>query len=347
MKILFVGLGSIGQRHLQNIIFLQKKIEKIIGERLVLYNLKSGKKLRRVISNGLVTGGSFQDYYKINTIYDLVTAKKLCPDVVFVTNPSSFHIKTALTFALLGSNLFIEKPLGSRLTGVSHLIKTINDKRLINMVGYQTRFNPVVNKVKNYINKNRSKLIAASFRWHTYLPSHHRYENYSKGYAARRSLGGGVILGLIHEIDLLYFLLGVPKNALAVGGKFSKLDMNVEDTTKILMEYSERQNKFLVDLSLSYCQTFEQRDFILQFEKTTVIVDLIKNVALIYNKNGNLYKKITTNLSRNELFQREIIHFFRSIAKHKKTICDVEEALVSLNLALEFKNLLKQEKPKL
>ncbi|HJY98751.1 MAG TPA: Gfo/Idh/MocA family oxidoreductase [Patescibacteria group bacterium] len=338
MKILFVGLGSVGQRHLQNILTLRPKIEKIVGEKIELYSFYSGTARRSVIKNGKVKKvKDFDAYYRIKTLPSLATAMKTSPEVVFITNPSSLHVKTALLFAGLGSNLFIEKPLGTEHKGLDKLTDVIRKKRLVTMVGYQTRFNPVVGWVKDYVNKNFGKLNNASFVWHTYLPSHHTYENYSQGYAARKDLGGGVIMGLIHEVDLIYHLLGLPSNITAAGGKFSDLSIDVEDTAKMLMKYRKNQKHFIVSLSLSYSQTHEVRGFVLQFNDATVSVDLIANKATLHSSKGKTIKVIKTKMERNDLFQEEVLHFFRCLSENSNTGIDVEEGIKSTKLALEFK----------
>ena len=39
-----------------------------------------------------------------------------------------------------------------------------------------------------------------------YLPDWHSYEDYRKSYFSRKDLGGGVLLTLIHEIEIRYLL---------------------------------------------------------------------------------------------------------------------------------------------
>lgn len=342
MKVLVVGLGSIGQRHLQNIISLQPKIEKIVDEKIELFSLRSNLTSRKVIRDGSVIKiNNFDTYYNLKTLTSLSSAINISPDVVFITNPTSLHVKMAEVFASLGSHLFIEKPLDSKKTGVDNLIKIVKEKKLVTMVGYQTRFNPLIRELKRYLDKNSKKTVSASFAWHTYLPHHHKYEDYSKGYAAKRSLGGGVIMGLIHEIDLIYYFFGLPNRVSAFAGKLSELKMDVEDTAKILMKYTKNSREFIVDLSLSYAQMHEERGFTLRLDDSTVVTDLVNNKTIIYNKDGKVAKKMRTSIERNDLFKNEIIHFFKCIANNRNTGIDISDALESLKIALASKKSVK------
>ena len=55
------------------------------------------------------------------------------------------------------------------------------------MVGFQPRFHPAVILTKKIINtKKYGKVKTAYFDNLTHLPSHHPYEDYSKGYAAKK-----------------------------------------------------------------------------------------------------------------------------------------------------------------
>ncbi len=343
MKILFVGLGSIGQRHLQNIKKLQKK--KIIKDNIQLFGLIRDVDVHRVIKEGKrFEVKNIAEYYNIKTTKSLKEAKKIKSDIVFIANPSIFHIKTALEFGKEGSNLFIEKPLGNSLDKLDELQKVIKRKKLISMVGYQTRFDPLIKSVKQIIEKNFKKIITASFEWNTFLPSHHKYEDYSKGYAARKDLGGGAVLGLIHEIDLIYYLFGLPKKLLAVGGKLSDFKMDIEDTVMSILEYKIDQKLISVYLNLSYAQTKEVRKFKIQFTDKTLFVDLLKNKYELYNEKGDLVKEKKDKTERNDLFVKEISYFLDCVRKGKDTFLNVAEGRKSLELALKIKESMKIKK---
>ncbi len=344
MKSLFIGLGSIGQRHLQNL--------KEIDESMELYALRhaGSSNKNNVIKNGKCTEvKSLADYYGIKVVETLEDAKDIKPDIVFVTNPSSCHVKSAMDFAKIGSHLFIEKPLCDSLEGLDELEKMVCDKKLVTMVGYQTRFNPMIDKLlKTVVKKNLDSVISASFEWNTFLPSHHKYENYSKGYAARKDLGGGVALGLIHEIDLIYHVFGMPDKLLAVGGKLSDLKMNADDTLMCIMKYKVDcgfyEKSVPVYLNLSYAQTKETRNFRIQFVENTLLVDMDKNHYILFGKNDEVVFQYKGDFERNGLFVKELTYFLDCVKTKKDTSINVSEGRKSLELALKIKESMKNEK---
>ena len=121
-------------------------------------------------------------------------------------------------------DFFVEKPakfVSSK--NIKFFNKEIKNKKLITMIGFQQRFNPIIEDIKNIIRKNTlGPIINADFLWHTYLPDHHRYENYKQSYAAKKELGGGVTYSLIHEIDLIQLFLGMPKSVIAIKNSVKK-----------------------------------------------------------------------------------------------------------------------------
>ncbi len=334
MKILFIGLGSIGQRHLQNLRRISND-----NELFALRKFNTDK-----IINNFKTFDvkSLSEFYGIKTVYSLEEAKKIKPDVVFITNPTSQHIKIALDFARVGSHLFIEKPLGSDLKYLDELQRVISQKKLITMVGYQTRFNPIIKKVKKIIQKNLKKIISASFEWNNFLPLYHQYENYSESYAAKESLGGGVTLTLIHEIDLIYNLFGLPEKIFAWGGKLSNLKINTEDTIMSILKYKLVGRNIFIYLNLSFAQTKETRKFKIQFTDLTLFVDLLENSYELYGQKGNLIEKHKENILRNDLFVNELSYFLECLKKQKNTFIGVDEGRKSLEIALKIKKLISE-----
>ena len=108
MKALFLGLGSIGQRHLQNF----KKLVPVESE--VIAHRSSDKNL--VIVDGTATQcHSLADYYNLKEYSSFSEAIEQAPDISFICNPSNLHLASAIRLAGIGSNLFIEKPVATAI----------------------------------------------------------------------------------------------------------------------------------------------------------------------------------------------------------------------------------------
>ena len=153
----------------------------------------------------------------------------------------------AIKFAKINSHLFIEKPLGRSQRLEKKLFKIINKKKLITMVGYQSRYHPLVIKLKKIIDQKRyGKIIYGNFNFLTYLPNFHKYEDYKLSYAAQKKLGGGVIDGLIHEIDLISYFFGLPIKYNSFKNNSKIIGINADETFNSLMRFKNQNNFFEV-----------------------------------------------------------------------------------------------------
>lgn len=96
MKVLMVGLGGIGQRHVRNLRTLLGSDVEIIAYR--------ARRLRHVLTDRLQIepGSDLEEKYQIRAYEDLDQAIAQDPDIVFICNPSSLHIPVALSAAKAG-----------------------------------------------------------------------------------------------------------------------------------------------------------------------------------------------------------------------------------------------------
>jgi predicted dehydrogenase len=117
------------------------------------------------------------------------------------------------------------------LDGVDALVDTVERRGLVAAVGCQLRFHPCLLRLRALLAGGAvGRIVAVRVAVGEYLPGWHPYEDYRGGYAARRDLGGGVVLTLVHELDYVYWLFGLPRRLWAVGGHLSRLELDVEDT---------------------------------------------------------------------------------------------------------------------
>ena len=126
-------------------------------------------------------------------------------------------------------------------------------------MGFQFRFHPLLKTVKKMLLKKEiGNVVSASFVNGEYLPNWHKYENYSSSYASKKVLGGGCILTQIHEIDYAIWLLGKPNTLFAVGDNLSKLKIDVEDSTQILLNNQKEKKITSFDFTKLSSNTFKE-----------------------------------------------------------------------------------------
>lgn len=315
MKILVVGYGSIGKRHIQNLLLIPKT------EVIVL--------TKQTIRDSLLKKCTVY-----NSIEKCISER---PTIAIISNNTSEHIPISLRLAKEGIHLFIEKPLSHNLAKVKELQKITKSKKLITMIGCNLRFHPCIIKIKELIdNKNVGQILSVQVESGSYLPNWHPYEDYSKSYASRNDLGGGVILTCIHEIDYLYWFFGMPISLISQSGKFSKLKIDTEDLSSSIIHF---QKNILTELHLDYFQLPEIRRCKIIGTKGTIMWDSASNLVKLYNPEKNIWIKILqiVKYDRNTMYVDELKYFLNCVASRKQTINTINDGIKTLRIALSIK----------
>jgi predicted dehydrogenase len=336
MKILIVGLGAIGQRHLRN-------LRKLMGSDLEILAYRFRNK-SIVLTDDLKIEKdvTLEEKYNIHSYSDLDQSLAQKPDIVFVCNPSSFHMPTALKAAQAGCHLFIEKPLSHNLDHVDELINLVENQKTKAVVGYQMRFNPCLQLLRSILQKEMiGQVLSVRAEVGEYLPGWHGYEDYRHTYAALQDQGGGAILSQIHELDYLFWMFGLPRSIYARGGHLSSLEIDVEDMVEILMECEQNEHLIPVSVHLDYLQRPGHRICELIGDHGKILVNLGTLTLDIYDGQGRQVEAASfAGFQRNQMFMDELNQFLLSLNGASASLVSLQEAAQSLRIAMAAKESL-------
>ena len=313
MNALVVGYGSIGKRHIQNLLSIsdydiiicskQKKPKSINKKRCTFV---------KTLEEGLLHN----------------------PTIAFVTNVSSEHIETSILLANAGCHVFIEKPLSNSLKNTKKLLDIVKKEKLVTLMGCNLRFHSCIKKIKSLLEqKTIGEIISVQSECGTYLPEWHPNENYSNSYAARDDLGGGVVLTCIHELDYLYWFFGEIKEVFSITGKFSDLKIKSSDLSAIILKF---KNNIIGEVHLDYFQRPEFRSCKIIGTKGTIYWNSVNNEVKIFDikkKKWIIALKIK-NYDKNEQYLNELFHFLNCVKKKEKSINDLTQGIETLKIAL-------------
>jgi predicted dehydrogenase len=337
MKALIVGLGGIGQRHTRN-------LRALIGDRveIIAHRVRG---LTHVVTPtlGVDRDRNVEEEYGIRTFSDLAEALAQKPDFALICNPSSLHVPAALACVEAQCDIFVEKPLSDSMRDLDALLRLVKERKAIAMVGYQLRFHPCLEALSRTVKSGiLGSLLAIRATVGEYLPNWHAYEDYRQMYASRADLGGGVVLSQIHEIDYLYSLFGIPSRVFALGGHWSDLEVDVEDTVSTLMECSFDGRSLPVQLHQDYLQSPPSRQCEVIGDHGRVLMDLL-NLTVTVFKRGSPSPDVQAfpDFERNRLFLDELAHFLDCVKSRKKPIVDLHDGMQSLRMALAVKESIR------
>ncbi|KAA0280042.1 MAG: gfo/Idh/MocA family oxidoreductase [Chloroflexi bacterium] len=309
MKYLIAGLGSVGRRHMRNLIAL--------GETdIVLYRTH-----KATLPDDELEG------HPVET--DLIEAlRKHKPDAVIVSNPTSMHLDVAITAAETGCAILLEKPIAASMERVDVLQKAVQKSGSKVLVAFQFRFHPGMVKTKELIQTGEiGRVVSASVHFGEYLPAWHPWEDYRKGYAARSDMGGGVVATQCHSLDYLPWLVG--KKVESVWGfaaKLSDLEVTADDTSKIGLRF---EGGALGSLHLDYNQQPPEHEFRVIGTNGTIKWNLADGSARIYRtekKDWDVFP-LPAGWERNVMFQEQTRHFIDIVEGKAAPSCTLEDGV--------------------
>ena len=294
MKIGIIGLGSIGQRHLNCL--------KELGymDICALRTNKGSIKSLPDDSSHVKEFFSYKDFF----------SNKL--DGVIISNPTSLHMGSLKRCLEKKVHVLLEKPIADSMAQLKP-VENLNVSRV--MVAFNLRHNEMINSVRKFIKSGKlGRVYKADLYCGQYLPSWHPYADYSKEYYSIRNMGGGAIRTLSHEIDLMHYFFEKPAELVASVEQLSGMDINVDDNAYLLCRNSKN---FLVNVELDYFNPIAARSGTIFASKGKLaysITSSSNSTAQFVDNGGNsrlLYENLNTD--RNQMYLSQMKSFIRFV----------------------------------
>ena len=324
LSFVIAGFGSIGRRHLSNLVHLG--VHDITLFRTGKSTLSNAEHVRALVE------------------YDLTKILSRQPDGVIISNPTALHMEVAMQAANAGSHILLEKPISHNLAGVRELEVLVHEKGLKVLVGFQFRFHPALIQIKNWIDEGiLGKVLSVEVHWGEFLPSWHPWEDYKKGYSARKDLGGGVLLTLCHPFDYLKWMFGDIQSVYGMTGHVSDLEMDTEDIAVVSLRFA---SGLLGTVHLDYVRKPAKHHLTILCEEGVITWDNDESCALMQDGETQKIKRICPpeSFERNSLFIDEVSHFIDCIQNGQKPICDLGEGIHALKVVLAAKKSAEEKR---
>ena len=312
MRFVVLGCGSIGRRHLRNLLSL--------GHSSVAQD-PDPEQLSMVTEELGVPG-----------FLEPEEALSQPADAALICSPTVHHLPQAIAAIKHSKHVFVEKPLSHTLRGTGKLVETAKEAGLAVLVACNLRFLPSLRLAKELMDAgNIGKPMAVRVHGGFYLPYWRPGADYRKGYGARSDLGGGVIRDFSHELDYVRWFFGSPNEVFCWAGKLSSLEIDIEDTAAILLRYP---NGMVVQLQFDFLQPTYRRGMEIIGEKGTIVWDFIKQTVQLYGPENNQCREYLENINAelNSMYIEEMRHFVRCIDEGEKPLADAQEGRAVVEL---------------
>lgn len=314
MKLLVVGGGSIGERHLRNLHRLEAGslalVEPVETRRAALIN-----ECRALGFSSLEEGLAWQ------------------PDCAVIAAPTNLHVPHALHAARAGCHLFIEKPLSHSRARIGELLSEVERRGLITMVGCNMRYHPGPAAVKALLDEGVvGQVLAARLYTGSYLPRWRPEQAYRGSYSAS-SEQGGAILDCIHEIDLALWCFGPARLLAAATLPAVSLGLETDGLAEILLRHD---CGVLASVHLNFVQRDVSRGIQVIGTEGTMYWDFAQKRVALYGCDGQLARVFPQpeGWQLNQMYLDEMADYLQAVRLRQSTVNPLAGGLAALDIAL-------------
>lgn len=314
-RVLVVGAGSIGERHVRcfaatgratvSLCELQPQLRAAVAER---YRLQE----------------AYEDYE---------AALAAQPEVVVICTPANRHIALARAAVERGCHVLIEKPLSTTSEGVDQLIAAARDRSVTAGVAYVYRCHPALAAMRRALLDGRfgrplqvTAVCGQNFPF--YRPA------YREIYYRDRAQGGGAVQdALTHVVNAAEWLVGPIDRLTADVVHLALEGVEVEDTAHVLARHAG----VLACYSLNQHQCPNEISITVACQRGAARFEYHRNRWRWCNEPGEQWHdEASQPLERDTLFTAQAAAFLDAVEHGAPPLCSLEEARQTLlaNLAI-------------
>jgi predicted dehydrogenase len=317
-KVLIVGAGSIGCRHIQCL--------KEIGVADV-FVCEPGEVNMKAVRSRFDIAGAFTN---------LAEAIKTTYDGVIVCVPNHLHAAVAVPIIERGMPVLLEKPIEVDLASAQKINEAVNNYNVVCQIGYCLRFSSAMEQIRAIIDSGTlGKVFCADVTVGQYLPDWRPGVDYRKVYSAIKSQGGGVCLDISHELDYFRWFFGEPVHVQSHVQKVSGLEIEVEDVAETIV-ITDRGT--VGRIHLDYLSRISRRRLSIIAEKGNIEYDFITGILDVYEAGSEFWKRCLCNEDRNAMYNKQLRHFMDCVKNKYRPLVDAADAIKTLEFALKIRN---------
>jgi len=309
-KILVCGAGSIGRRHIINLIKL--------GAQVSVW--RSQTHLLKLIQKEF----NVQIFKNLDEAIDKA-------DAVVIATATDNHIKLAEKVLEAGKPMFIEKPLSHNWDGIENLQRLASDK--IIEVGCQFRAHQNLIALARELHQTGDKTLTYRLAMGHRLNAWRKDKDYRKAYSSDANRGGGALFDLIHQIDLATWFFGPVTEVTAVLSKMSDLEISCDDVSNILLTHG---NGLTGHIQLDMASPVYRCEA--EVMTSSSIFKWAYSEGVLHKNSAEesvIIDKVSENFERNDLFLSHMTHFLkRLINKSLPAMCSLEDGIAVLRVAI-------------
>jgi predicted dehydrogenase len=311
-RILVIGVGSIGERHVRCCQATGRADVSIVETRSALADQISQR-------------------YGVAVHRDLEAAVADRPTAAIIATPAPCHVAQAAALIEAGIHVLIEKPLSISLLGVDRLQALAAERQAVVGVAYVYRAFSVLATLRETLHSGRfgqpQHLIAVTGQ---HFPTHR--PAYREIYYANPDAGGGAVQdALTHLVNAGEWLVGPIDRLVADAAHLVLPGVEVEDTVNVLT----RQGSVLGCYSLNQYQAPDELTITIVCTEGTLRCEIHNNCWMWMKQSGDPWHKMPLGpLHRDAAFIAQAHSFLDAVERKTPLLCPLNEGIQTLRVNL-------------
>ena len=258
-------------------------------------------------------------------------------DAVSIAVPTRLHKDVALYCIERGKHVLLEKPISDNINDAKKIIQVAKEKNIKLLIGHVERFNPIVQKMKELMDRNELGEITSIIARRV-------------GVFPPQIQDANVIVDLaVHDIDIISYLLNKKPNEIYASGGRALVNKR-EDYADIFMKFGKTnvliQANWITPVKIrnlsvtgtnGYAEVnYITQEMILYKTKLKKIIDDFTDVVEFAKP-----EKMKITLEGQEPLRLEIENFIESIIENKEPLVTGEDGLSALEIAIKATEMCK------
>jgi len=288
MHALVVGCGSIGLRHVANLLELDD-----IGQ----------------VSAATSRPECLAAFGNDPRVVAVSPQADVGCDFAIVANDTALHAETTERLLTQGVPVLVEKPLAAADEGLEALATSAGD--VLVGVAYNMRFLGIVRLLKSWLDSGvLGTPYFARIEVGQHLAGWRGDRDYRSTYSSSRAAGGGVALDLSHEVDYMRVLFGDPSGWDVRVARTGALEADVEDVFEGLYAFGEQ---FVCSVHMDYLEQSARRSLALVSSRGRLECDFVAR-ALTATFDLPPHPDVASLFDMNDSYRQEIAAFVGAVA---------------------------------
>jgi predicted dehydrogenase len=227
LKILVVGLGSMGKRRIRCLQSLG--LSHVFGFDLRPDRMQEAKQ-----------------QYQVDLVSSPAQMEKMPWDLFIISTPPDQHHSLLKMALKKGVSTFVEA--GVIQNGLQELELQARKRGTLVAPSCTLRFHPAIRDIKTLVQSGKyGSLTNFSYHAGQYLPDWHPWEKVSDYYVSRKETGGGREI-VPFELNWITDIFGFPQAVKAFFGKTMNVGADIDDTYSVVMRFPQGFGNLLVDV---------------------------------------------------------------------------------------------------